>query len=118
MPFGYLIPVVLFGLATALSGVAVVVMGGLIVLIRRGQRTAGAVRRALADAGIPAAPRRRWPWLRIVIAPYGQRRRDVTRVANLRYGDAGRRNLLDVYHHRRSRPAGAPILIHLPPVRS
>jgi acetyl esterase/lipase len=166
MPFGYVLPVVLVGLATALSltparrppllarlsfragvvldelpqlalylllittvltlaqgdidspagwtvvGVAVVVMAGLLVLIRRGQRTPGVVRRALADAGIPAAPRRRWPWLRIVVAPYVRRRRNVTRVANLRYGDAGRRNLLDVYHHR-SRPAGAPILIHL-----
>jgi acetyl esterase/lipase len=70
------------------------------------------VRRALADAGIAPAPSRRWPWMRIVVAPYFRRRRDVTRVANLSYGDAGRRNLLDVYFHR-SRPAGAPILIHL-----
>jgi acetyl esterase/lipase len=32
-------------------------------------------------------------------------------VRNLRYGDAGRHNRLDVYHHR-SRPGGAPTLIH------
>ncbi|WP_412543957.1 alpha/beta hydrolase [Longispora sp. K20-0274] len=34
------------------------------------------------------------------------------RTANISYGDAGRRNLLDVYRHR-SRPTGAPVLIHL-----
>jgi hypothetical protein len=166
MPLGYLIPVVLTGLATALSlvptrrpaalarlsfrvgvvldelpqlalylllittvvtiaqgdidspagwilvGVAILVMGGLVVLIGRGLRAPQSVRRALADAGIATAPPRRWPWIRIVVAPYFRRRRDVTRVANISYGDAGRRNLLDVYLHR-SRPAVAPILIHL-----
>jgi acetyl esterase/lipase len=166
MPFGYLLPVVLVGLATALSlvpvrrpgllarlsfragvvldelpqlalylllittvltialgdidspagwvlvGVAILVMGGLVILIRRGFRARRSVRRALADAGIATAPPRQWPWMRIVVAPYFRRRRDVTRIANISYGDAGRRNLLDVYVHR-SRPAGAPILIHL-----
>ena len=38
--------------------------------------------------------------------------RDVKRARNLSYGDAGRRNRLDVYHHP-ERPAGAPILVHL-----
>ncbi|HEY7271266.1 MAG TPA: alpha/beta hydrolase [Actinoplanes sp.] len=166
MPFGYLVPVILVGLATALAlvparrpdllarlsfragvvldelpqlalylllittvltiaqgdikspagwvlvGVAILVMGGLVVLIRRGFRARRSVRRALADARIAPAPARRWPWLRIVVAPYYRRRRDVTRVPNISYGDAGRRNLLDLYLHR-SRPAGAPILIHL-----
>ncbi|MFD0564156.1 alpha/beta hydrolase [Kitasatospora saccharophila] len=32
-------------------------------------------------------------------------------MANLGYGDAGVRNLLDVYHHR-ARPEGGPVLIH------
>ncbi|WP_243860223.1 hypothetical protein [Streptomyces sp. BK208] len=32
-------------------------------------------------------------------------------MANLSYGDVGRHNLLDVYH--RSRPKGAPVLIHV-----
>jgi acetyl esterase/lipase len=96
----------------ALVGVAVLVMCGLVVLIRRGLQTPPAVRRALADAGINALPPRRWPWTRILITPYFRRRHNVERIANLRYGDAGRRNLLDVYCHR-SRPADAPILIHL-----
>jgi acetyl esterase/lipase len=88
-------------------------MCGLAVLFLRGLRTPSAVKRALADAGINfrAAPRR-WPWIRILLAPFLRRRSDIERIANLRYGPAGRRNLLDVYRHR-SRPSGAPILVHL-----
>jgi acetyl esterase/lipase len=41
-----------------------------------------------------------------------RRRRDVERVADLPYGDAGRRNLLDLYR-RRDHPTGGPVLIHL-----
>ena len=33
------------------------------------------------------------------------------RVADIRYGDAGRWNLLDVYRHR-SRPSGCPTLVY------
>ena len=40
------------------------------------------------------------------------RRRDVIRVADISYGDAGRQNLLDVYHQR-SRPSGGPVLVYL-----
>ena len=36
----------------------------------------------------------------------------MTRIPDLAYGDAGRYNLLDLYHHR-SRPAGSPVLVHL-----
>jgi acetyl esterase/lipase len=39
------------------------------------------------------------------------RRRDVTRVPDIAYGDAGRRHLLDVYH-RRDRPTGGPVLVY------
>ncbi|HSK36682.1 MAG TPA: hypothetical protein VLA80_08100 [Actinomycetota bacterium] len=59
-------------------------------------------------AGLPvlaARLRRRLPWARILLRPLFVRRGDVERVANLRYGDAGKRNLLDVYRHR-SRPPG------------
>jgi acetyl esterase/lipase len=35
----------------------------------------------------------------------------VVKAKNIRYGDAGRHNLLDVYH-RRGRPAGAPVLVY------
>jgi acetyl esterase/lipase len=39
------------------------------------------------------------------------RRRDVERIPNLRYGDAGRQNLLDIYR-RRDAPQGGPVLIY------
>ncbi|NEC64650.1 alpha/beta hydrolase [Streptomyces sp. SID9727] len=68
--------------------------------------------RAAIDADLAEGLRRRPPWLRVLFVPVLKRRRDVRRVANLSYGDAGRRNLLDVYHHR-ARPQGAPMLIHM-----
>jgi acetyl esterase/lipase len=40
------------------------------------------------------------------------RRRAVERIANIRYGPAGRRNLLDLYRHR-TRPSCGPTLIYL-----
>jgi acetyl esterase/lipase len=43
--------------------------------------------------------------------PLRVRRRDVVRVKNISYGDAGRHNRLDAYHHR-SRPSGCPTLVH------
>ncbi|MFI9596720.1 hypothetical protein [Nonomuraea sp. NPDC052265] len=72
----------------------------------------GAGWRAAIDADLAAGLRRRPPWARILFLPVFRRRWDVRRVANLAYGDAGRRNMLDLYHHR-SRPQGAPVLIHL-----
>ena len=87
-----------------------------------------------ARRGRPSS--RRWPWLsaldggpgstpgwsggcaaalpltRILFGPFFVRQRDVRRVANIPYGDAGKRNLLDVYHHR-GRPSGGPILVYL-----
>ncbi|MCY1143234.1 alpha/beta hydrolase [Actinoplanes sp. Pm04-4] len=80
--------------------VAVVTVGGLAVLVVRASGTDRAV-------GVPPGGR---PWARILLAPWVVRRRDVKRVANLAYGDAGKRNRLDVYH-RRDRPAGAPVLV-------
>jgi acetyl esterase/lipase len=102
---------------------AVVATAGLAVVVRRGLRAGPAVEHALADGlgsgwravidpGLAVRLRRRLPLARILIRPFLTRRRDVERVANIRYGDAGKRNLLDVYRHR-SRPSGAPILIHL-----
>jgi acetyl esterase/lipase len=72
----------------------------------------GAGWRTAIDADLAQGLRRRPPWARILLLPIFRRRPDVRRVANLSYGDAGRRNLLDLYHHR-SRPSGAPVLIHL-----
>jgi len=58
-----------------------------------------------------AEPTRDLPWAGILLTPLGVRRRDVRRVPNLSYGPAGRRNLLDVYHHR-DRPSGGPVLVY------
>ncbi|MEU7581440.1 alpha/beta hydrolase [Streptomyces sp. NPDC041068] len=93
-------------------GLAAASVVGLVVVARRGMRTASVVGLALDEAlGVGTGARRRPPLARILLRPMFRRRRDVRRVGNLSYGDAGRRNLLDVYHHR-SRPEGGPVLIH------
>jgi acetyl esterase/lipase len=97
----------------AAVGLAALTIGGLAVLFLRGLATPQAVSRALQDAGIGVrVDPVRWPWFRILVTPFVRRRSDVERIANLRYGPAGRRNRLDVYRHR-SRPNGAPMLVHL-----
>ena len=72
----------------------------------------GATWRRTVDDGKSAGARRRLPLARILFAPFIFRRRDVQRVRNISYGDAGRRNLLDVYCHR-ARPSGGPVLVYL-----
>ncbi|MCI4065612.1 alpha/beta hydrolase [Micromonospora sp. R77] len=107
----------------AVVALAGLVTTGLVVVAVRGARAARTVRDALVDGlgagwrdtvGAPALRglRRHRPIVRILLAPFAVRRHDVQRIADLRYGDAGTRNLLDVYRHR-SRPADGPILIHL-----
>ena len=61
----------------------------------------------------PAHPRlpRAYSLARILLTPFPLWHRDVERIANVSYGDAGRANSLDLYRHR-SHPAGAPLLIH------
>ena len=104
-------------------GLAVLTTVGLVVVAWRGLRAGPAVDHALReglgagwraaiDAGMAAQLRRRLPWARILFAPFLVRRRDVERVANISYGDAGQRNLLDVYRHR-SHPPGGPTLVYL-----
>lgn len=106
----------------AMVGVAVLVMAGLAVIARRGLQAGPAVDHALAeglgrgwrttvDADVAAGLRRRLPLARILFRPFFVRRRDVERVSNISYGDAGKRNLLDVYRHR-SRPSGGPALVY------
>ncbi|SED93348.1 alpha/beta hydrolase [Streptomyces sp. TLI_105] len=96
----------------AAVGLAVASAAGLAVVARRGMRTASVIRGALDEAlGAGTGTRRRPPLARILLRPFFRRRGDVRRVGDLGYGDAGRRNLLDVYHHR-SRPQGGPVLIH------
>jgi acetyl esterase/lipase len=106
------------GVAAAV--VAVLAMAGLLLVVRRALLTGPALERALTD-GLGAGWRRgvgdagsgrRIMSVRVLFAPLWMRRRDVTRIANLSYGDAGRKNLLDVYHGRPG-TAKKPVLIHL-----
>ncbi len=107
----------------AVLSVAILTTAGLVVVAWRGLQAGNAVSRALAeglgpgwrtdlDAGMAARLRRHLPLARIVFGPFLFRRRDVERLANISYGDAGRKNLLDVYHHR-AQPPGAALLVHL-----
>ncbi|WP_141582181.1 alpha/beta hydrolase [Actinomadura sp. WMMA1423] len=102
---------------------AALVATGCVVIAVRGHRSARTLRRALDDGlgdgwraalapGPAAALRKHRPYMRMLAMPFRSRPRAVARVRDIGYGEAGRRNLLDVYHHR-SRPCGAPVLIHL-----
>ena len=103
-------------------GCAVLASAGLLVLRRRAQGTGRAVERAF-DAGLGAAWRdrvdaepasglqRRPSLARPLIPPTPFPHRGVERIANIRYGPAGRGNLLDLYR-RRSDPSGGPTLIY------
>jgi acetyl esterase/lipase len=89
------------------------------VLVRRSLRAAPAIEQALDRSLGP-----RWrhlggksirpnpPWARIVFAPLPLFHPGVRRISNLSYGDAGRRNRLDLYRRRRC-SSGGPVLIHL-----
>lgn len=104
-------------------GVAFLTTVGLGVVVRRGLQAGPAVERALAeglgpgwrtvpDADPAVHVRRHLPFARILFGPLFFRRRDVKRTANISYGDAGKRNLLDIYQHRTPRSDG-PVLIYL-----
>ncbi len=77
------------------------------VLVRRSLRAAPALEQALGRP-IPRRP----PWARVLFAPLPLFHPGVKRIANLSYGDAGRRNRLDVYRPRHG-GGGGPVLIHL-----
>jgi acetyl esterase/lipase len=100
---------VAFGL-TLLTGV------GLIVVIRRAARTTPTIVRAL-DQGLGPGWRERVDATSAVfhpaalLGPFFLRRGDVERTGDLRYGEAGKYNLLDVYRHR-SKPINCPVFIH------
>jgi acetyl esterase/lipase len=135
LPFACLawsaILVVIFGalgvLDTTLGIVALVLVGlaaiGQLVLARRsaaaGPVIEGALQETLGDdysdhidRDLAAQFRDHVPVVPVLLAPFSSRRRDVVRVADIAYGDAGVRNLLDVYHHR-SRPTNSPVLIYI-----
>ena len=103
----------------AVLAVAALTASGLALIMWRALLARPVVARALTralglsaltgqSAGWPAD--RRLP-ARTVFWPLPLRPRSVQRIANVSYGPAGRRNRLDLYRHR-SRPAGAPVLIH------
>jgi acetyl esterase/lipase len=84
------------------AAVALLALAGLVIVVCRALR---------ADAALRNAGRPGRPWGRILRAPFFPGRPSVVRVRDLAYGDGPRRTL-DVYH-RRDRPAGAPILLHV-----
>jgi acetyl esterase/lipase len=94
----------------AALGLAVLTAAGQAILVRQALATGPAVQRALAEGGIAWQPGPR-PWGRVLFPWIGARPRGVVRVGDVAYGEAGRRNLLDVYH-RRDRPAGAPVFVY------
>jgi acetyl esterase/lipase len=108
----------------AILGLAVLTMAGLAVIAWRGLRARPALEQAMAEAlgagwrsaidpELAARLRRRLPLARILLLPLSRhRRRGIERVANIPYGDAGRRNQLDLYRDP-GRPAGGPVFIHL-----
>lgn len=98
--------------ATGLAVIACRALGERATIERAMDFGLGAGWRAAIDADLSIGLRRRPPWARILLVPIFRRRLDVRRVADLAYGQAGRRNLLDLYHHR-SRPQRAPVMIHL-----
>jgi acetyl esterase/lipase len=110
-------PVFWIGLAFA-----IVASAGLAVLRQRARGTGPVLERALdeglgddwrdqVDAELAARLRRRPSLIRVLLAPIAFRRR-VERIANIRYGPAGRGNVLDLYRSRSER-TGAPTLVYL-----
>jgi acetyl esterase/lipase len=115
-------PLGIIGLA-----IAVIVLIELCVVLRRGFRARAELAGALnttfgpsshttaassidGDASWLGHMSDRHRWWQLVCMPLSFRGRHVRRVANIAYGDAGRRNLLDVYHHRDHR--GGPVLVY------
>ncbi|WP_207910255.1 alpha/beta hydrolase [Anseongella ginsenosidimutans] len=104
-------------------GLAVLATIGLAVIVKRQLRADQSVCQALNDrlgAGwrdaidtrMAALLEQRPSFSCILFAPFFVSRPSVKRVANIAYGDAGKWNLLDVYHHR-DLPPNCPTLIYL-----
>jgi acetyl esterase/lipase len=111
--------------AWAVVAVAAVMVAVLIVLAARALPATSVIDKALDDGigagwrvGVDGASSRIWTprYERArLLWPLHVRRHDVRRIAGVRYGDAGRANLLDLYRSRRD-PADAelsPVLVHL-----
>lgn len=108
-----------FAAATALAlgegdlqtpiAIAAAVIGAVCVTLTayRGMRTQQTMQRAMGTTPIPPRP----PLWRLLLHPFAFRPHTVERTADIPYGPAGKRNLLDLYRHRTT-PADAPVLIH------
>lgn len=101
------------------TALAAASFAGTPVLVARSRRAAQAIEKAFDEGldpnwehvGAGRSIAADLPWGRILFAPIPLFHRGVRRVSNLSYGDAGRRNRLDLY---RRRDAGeGPVLIHL-----
>jgi acetyl esterase/lipase len=95
----------LLGLALALLSV-----GALLVIVWRATRTRGAVESAMREALGIDVPRSRLAIVHILLAPFVVTRRDVSRSADIPYGEGSSR-VLDVYLSRR-RGATGPVLVY------
>ena len=100
------------------AGAAAVVITGLAISALRGMRSDQAVGKALEQGlggdwrdRVRVGLRRHRPWAHILLIPFVRSRPDVERINNVSYGDAGRRNLLDLYR-RRDVPPNAPVLVY------
>jgi acetyl esterase/lipase len=85
---------------------------GLVVLAVRARTAGPAMDASLLDAiGVPPRPTRR-PSPRALLVPFVSWCPGVRRSANVQYGEAGRKQRLDVYRPRAA-TSGAPVLIYL-----
>jgi acetyl esterase/lipase len=103
----------------AYAGVVVLTMLGLAEVVRRALLAGPALERALArglgtgPAFGPEPRRRNWRRLtRVLLGPFPLWSGDVQQIRNISYGEAGRRNRLDLYRPRRRPAPGSPVLIH------
>ena len=92
------------------------------ILVRRSLRAAPAIEQAFDEAmgqrwrqaRAARSITRNPPWRRILFAPLPLFHPGVMRISNIRYGDAGRSNRLDLYRRRGRGDGGdGPVLIHL-----
>ena len=106
----------------AVLGLASLTTAGLAAVVWQGLRSGPAIERATrrelgtspgwaSRSRAPGRPPSGRSLAHVLLTPFPLWSRDVERIANVSYGEAGRANRLDLYRHR-SHPPGAPVLIH------
>ncbi len=104
----------------AVLGLAALAALGLLEVARRGLLARPVVERSLDQelgrawrSATGRSGQSRWRRLaRNLLAPLPLRPLNVQRIRNINYGEAGRRNRLDVYRRRGSVAGGGPVLVH------